>query len=408
MQQAHEMRKTIKNTFDEVVDMTGTGSVKWELAPQIFGVDGITPMWIADMDFRGPEAVVEALKRRAEIGVYGYTGKPDYLYEAVGGWLERRHGWRVEKDWICYSPGVAAALNACVLTLTEPGDRVVIQPPVYPPFFQTVKENGRELVLNPLRLMDGKYRMDLDDLRVKIRESGAKMLILCSPHNPVGRVWSKDELERLAQICDEHGIIVVSDEIHADLVLRPHKHISLVQAAPRLENRAIVCMAPTKTFNMGGLAISFTIIPNPQLRESFLEYLKKAHLTAVNPFSLTAADAAYRHGDEWLDRVLDYIKANFEHLADFIHRRLPELKVNVPEGTYLAWIDCRGLGLEPDDLQRFMLKEARVALNVGSTFGDEGAGFMRMNMAAPRSVLDEALARIEAAVAARRKGRTGP
>jgi cystathionine beta-lyase len=392
--------------FDERVDMTGTGSVKWELAEKLFNVEGLTPMWVADMDFRGPQAVIEALKWRAELGVFGYTMQPDFLYQAVVGWLDRRHGWRTETEWICFSPGVVTALKVSVLAFTEPGDRVIIQPPVYPPFFKVVKESGRELVYNPLRLTgDGKYEMDFDDLRQKV--AGAKMLILCSPHNPVGRVWSEVELKNLAEICEKYELIVVSDEIHSDLILKPHRHRPLLQVAPHLADRSVVCVAPSKTFNMAGMATSFIFIPNPDLRGKFKAVMEKDHHPVINPFSLIAADAAYRHGDAWLDQVLEYIKGNVEYLDEYVRRHLPSIRVIKPEGTYLVWLDCRGLGLAPKELQDFMLGRAKVALNAGDSFGKEGEGFMRMNVAAPRAVLEEALRKIGSAVeslAATKKG----
>lgn len=251
---------------------------------------------------------------------------------------------------------------------------------------------------NPLQLVNGKYEMDFEDLEAKAEASGAKMLLLCSPHNPIGRVWTRGELERLARICDRYGLLVVVDEIHSDLELSPHRHTSFPVAAPELANRTVVCMAPSKTFNMAGLATSFVLIPDPELRKTFQTFLDKAHLTAMNPFSLTAAEAAYRHGDDWLDRVLAYIKGNAEFLRDFLERTIPQLSAVMPEGTYMAWIDCRSLGFSPDELQSFMVSKAKVAMNAGHTFGQGGEGFMRMNLAAPRSVLEEALRRIEAAV----------
>lgn len=386
-------------SFDEKVEMSQTGSIKWEHLHKIFGAEDLTPMWVADMDFKGPEPVIEAVKRRAELGIYGYTKPPEYLFESVSRWMENRHGWFVPTEWLSYSPGVVTALSACVRLFTSVGDPVVIQPPVYPPFFKVVEENQRQLVLNPLRWADGKYRMDFDDLREKVKVSGAKMLILCSPHNPVGRVWEREELEELAQICLEHDLMVVSDEIHADLVYKPNRHIPFLSLSAELEERTIVCTAPSKTFNMAGLQASFIIIPNPKFRESFNAYMEKEHLAVINPFAVVAADAAYRHGDKWLDQVLDYLRGNLEFLVDFVEKRIPPLKVILPEGTYLVWIDFRPLGLAPDELQEFLVKKAKVALNAGSTFGEEGKGFMRMNIASPRSILEEALMKIEMAVA---------
>ncbi|WP_274653313.1 MalY/PatB family protein [Paenibacillus humicola] len=391
-------------SFDNRVDMTGTGSAKWEMADQVFEAEGLLPMWVADMDFRGPDPVIRALKERAENGVFGYTFRPGYMAEAVAGWLKRRHRWTVPENWITFSPGVVAALRTCVACYTAPGDGVIVQPPVYPPFFSVVKEAGRELVLNPLQEADGRYRMDFDDLRLKARDSGAKMLILCSPHNPIGRVWTREELETLASICTEYDITVVSDEIHADLVFQSHVHTPFAALSPELEARTIVCMAPSKTFNMAGLHSSFIIIPDEAKRDKFDTHLKEAHLTMMNPFSLTAANAAYRYGDEWLDSVLAYIEANIDYFSVEMAARLPELRFAKPEGTYMVWLDCRPLGMTPDELKSFMLREAKIAINDGSSFGEEGAGFIRVNLAAPRSVVEEGISRLEAAVKARKAG----
>lgn len=393
-------------SFDEKVDLTGTGSMKWEHMEKLFGAGDLTPMWVADMDFRGPDPVIEAVKRRAELGIYGYTKPPAYLFEAVADWIERRHGWPVPQEWITYSPGVVTALNAGVRLFTEEGDSVVIQPPVYPPFFGVVKDNHRKLVANPLQQIDGKYRIDFDDLRRKIEESQAKMLILCSPHNPVGRIWKKEELEQLAEICLKYDLMVISDEIHADLTFKPHRHIPLLSVAPELEERTILCMAPSKTFNMAGLQASYILIPNQKLRERFNTYMEKEHLTMMNPFAVVASEAAYRYGEDWLEEVLKVIRGNLEYLLRFVEDRLPEVKVIPPEGTYLVWLDFHGLGLSSEELKDFLVREAKVALNPGSNFGEEGKGFMRMNIALPRHLLEEGLKKIEAAIRSLKSNRT--
>jgi cystathionine beta-lyase len=388
--------------FDEVIDRLGTNGIKWEQTEAVFGVPGLLPLWVADMDFRGPEPVIEALKRRAESGVFGYTKRPASLHDAIVHWVGHRHNWTIEKEWICWSPGVIPALTACVNTFTKPGDRIIIQPPVYPPFFRTVRDHGRELILNPLRLVEGRYEMDFEDLEHKFRTTGAKMLILCSPHNPVGRVWNTDELNRLEALCEEHGALLVSDEIHADLVYPSHHHTPAAALSARAANHTIVCFAPSKTFNLAGLQSSYIIIPNKELRNAFNRTMEEGHHTMSNTFSITASESAYRYGDEWLEQCLAYIEANVDYAVQFITRHLPEIKTVKPEGTYLMWLDCNGLGLDAAGLRGFMLNEGKVALNEGVIFGTEGAGFMRMNVACRRATLEEALQRILRAVEARR------
>jgi cystathionine beta-lyase len=392
----------MRYNFDEPVDRERAYGIKWDRADAIFKGNDLIPMWVADMDFHGPQPVIEAMKRRAEQGLYGYTWRPDSLLEAVAAWVERRHGWTIDKEWICWSPGVIPALSAAVQTYTEPGDRIIVQPPVYPPFFKTVKEHGRELVLNPLRLTDGRYEMDVDLLEQQFKETGAKMLILCSPHNPVGRVWNREELERIEAVCAEHEAMVVSDEIHADLVFRPYRHTPFASLSARAAERTVVCFAPSKTFNMAGLQAGFIVIPDRARRDAFNQAIAKAHHSSSGTFAVTASESAYRDGADWLDQVLEYIRANIDYAIDFLRRNVPELKPVEPEGTYLLWVDCRGLGVDAKSLQQFMIQEARVAFNEGIGFGEEGAGFMRMNAACRRATLEEALRRIHDAVQARR------
>ncbi|CAM3675875.1 MalY/PatB family protein [Cohnella lubricantis] len=383
--------------FNQHVDLTGFGSVKQEATSRIFGESDLLPLWVADMDFQGPQEVIEALRRRVDSGIYGYSMRTEAMDEAVIGWMDRRHGWRIQKEWLCHSPGVVTALAACVQSFTAEGDAIVIQPPVYPPFSKVVTENGRKLVTNPLRLTDGRYEMDLEDLEAKIEANGAKMLILCSPHNPVGRVWSEEELAAVIAICRRHGVMIISDEIHADLALPSSRHTVLAKLMNE-DERFVICMAPSKTFNMAGLQSSFIIIPNEEIRKAFTAYMERLHIGGANAMALTAAEAAYRHGDEWLDQALRYIAGNMDYLMDYVAAHMPELEVVRPEGTYLVWMDFRAYGLSPVQLSDWMTKTAKVALNAGYHFGAEGEGFMRLNAAAPRAVLAEALQRIREAL----------
>ncbi|MFC0213065.1 MalY/PatB family protein [Paenibacillus chartarius] len=388
----------MKYDFDEFVDRTGTHGMKWERTEALFGEKDLLPLWVADMDFRGPAPVIEALARRAELGLYGYTHRPDSLLEAFGAWMEKRHQWKIESDWICWSPGVIPALTAAIQTFTEPGDRVIIQPPVYPPFFKVVTENGRELVTNPLMQRDGRYEIDFEDLEAKFRTTGAKLLILCSPHNPVGRVWTRDELERLEAICAAYGALIVSDEIHADLVYAPHRHIPLAALSERAASRTILCHSPSKTFNMAGLQAAYIVIPDKGLRTAFNKTMAKGHHTMSNTFSIVGSESAYREGGEWLEQCLAYIEANIDYAIGYMENYIPQIKVTKPEGTYLLWLDCRGLGLSTTDLKLLLLRKAKVALNDGLSFGPEGEGFHRLNAACRRATLEEGLKRIRDAV----------
>jgi len=386
--------------FDRIVDRTGTESMKWAHPRRDLGVADAIPMWVADMDFEAPPAVVEALKRRVEHGVFGYPETPPSFFEAAAGWLGRRHGWAVEPGWLSMTPGIVPALNFIVRAFTRPGDPVIVQTPVYHPFFYAIENNGRRVVRNPLRFDGRRYTMDLDDLRTRIDAPG-RMLILCSPHNPVGRVWSREELEALARIAVERDLLVVSDEIHHDLVYRGHRHQVFAALAPELAQQTITCIAPSKTFNTAGLSTAAVVVPNPDLHKKFEDEAERSGFDLGNALGIVAFEAAYRHGDDWLDALLPYLEANIDILERFLADRLPEIKLIRPEGTYLALLDCRGLGIEPGALNDFFLKKAGVYFSDGKIFGDEAAGFVRINFGCPRSVLLEALERVERAVQAK-------
>lgn len=382
--------------FDAVLDRRGTHSLKWDHCPSTFGLEDVIPMWVADMDFPAPQAVVDAMVARAAHPAYGYASTPTTFWDAGIAWLRQRHGWEVRRSWLSRAPGVVPALSLCVSAFTQPGDRVVVQPPVYYPFFWAVENNGRRLARNPLRWDAGHFRMDLESLERQI-DSRTRMLILCSPHNPVGRVWRRDELEALADLCVRHDLVVLSDEIHMDLVLQGHRHVPLASVSPAIAERTITCVAPSKTFNIAGLSMSLVVSSNSRLLARYNAALMASGLGIGNLFGTVALEAAYRHGGEWLDQLLDYLRGNVEFAEQFIRERLPALRFIRPEGTYLALIDCRALALDQAALDDFFLRNARVYFDSGEMFGDECRGFERINLACPRTLLKEALERIERA-----------
>ncbi|MBE3112462.1 MAG: putative C-S lyase [Acidobacteria bacterium] len=387
----------MKYDFDKVVDRTGTESLKWVYPRKVLKVEDAIPMWVADMDFEAPPAVVEAIRRRAAHGVYGYPLIPPSFWQAAIGWLKRRHGWDVRKDWMAKSPGIVPALNYAVRAFTKPGDGVIIQTPVYFPFYHAVENNGRRLVRNPLRFDGRRYTMDLGDLERKL-DDGGRMLILCGPHNPVGRVWTQEELEGLGRIAVERDLLVVSDEIHADLVYSGHRHHVFAALSPELAERTVTCIAPSKTFNIPGLSMAVVIASNPKLLEAFKDETERAGFELGQVFGIVGFEAAYSQGDDWLDELLSYLEANVDFMEKFLEERIPAIHLVRPEGTYLALLDCRGLGLEPAALNDFFLKKARVYFSDGAMFGEEAAGFVRINFGCPRVLLVEALERVERAV----------
>jgi cystathionine beta-lyase len=387
----------LKYDFDRVVDRTGTESLKWVYPRKVLKVEDAIPMWVADMDFEAPPAVVEALSRRAAHGVFGYPLVPPSFFAAAIDWLKRRHGWTVEKKWMAMTPGIVPALNYAVRAFTKPGDGVIIQTPVYHPFYYAIENNGRRVVRNPLRFDGRRYTMDLDDLRTKIDAPG-QVLILCSPHNPVGRVWTREELETLARIAVERDLLVISDEIHQDLVYRGHHHQVLAALSPELAQQTITCIAPSKTFNIPGLATAAVVSPNPDLLKKFEDEAERAGFDLGQVFGIVGFEAAYTHGEDWLEELLPYLEGNVDFMENFFEERIPRIRLIRPQGTYLALLDCRGLRLEASQLNDFFLKKARVYFSDGKIFGEEAAGFVRINFGCPRSVLREALERIERAV----------
>jgi len=384
--------------FDRVIPRDNTDSVKHDGRADYFGTADVLPLWVADMDFAAPEAVTQALLARAAHPVYGYSRYPDALFEALIGWLRQRHGWRIERDWILLAPGVVPSLHAAGLAFTEPGEGVIVQPPVYFPFFSAVTATGRRLVENPLRLDAGRYRIDFEHLESCAKE--ARLLLLCSPHNPVGRVWTREELAQLLDIAERHDLVVLSDEIHHDLIYPGQQHHVLAKLAAKLTHnpaRVVTAVAPSKTFNIPGLGLSALIVPDPARRAALQKAFDLLHAGNYNPFSSAAFAAGYRDGAAWLDALMAYLAQTRDFVTDFVRRNLPGIRVIEPEGTYLLWLDCRALcdARHWDDaaLKRFFVEQARVGLNPGTVFGQGGAGFMRMNIAAPRKGIETALLR---------------
>jgi cystathionine beta-lyase len=382
----------MREEFDQIIDRRGTASLKWEGMAGRFGVSDALPLWVADMDFRTAPAVVDALVRRARHGIFGYTIRTADYVDAIGHWLRTRHGWDVDPDWLVFSPGVVTGLAVAIEAWTEPGDGIVIQPPVYHPFRRLIAAHGRRVVESPLRLEGERYRMDLDDLQDKLQM--ARLLLLAHPHNPVGRVWTAEELEAVGALAEQQGVFVVADEVHADLVYPGVEHVPFARQNAARAAATATFMAPSKTFNLAGLNTSFGVIPDPTRRRAYQAVLERYHLDRPNPFGVAALEAAYRHGGAWLDALRDYLADNLAFVRQYLTEHLPAVRVIPPEGTYLLWLDCRDLGLDAEELDRVLLREARVALDPGYLFGEEGRGFQRMNIACPRAMLGEALVRM--------------
>jgi cystathionine beta-lyase len=383
--------------FDEIIPRRNTGSVKHDDLLSRFGSNGLLPMWVADMDFRAPECVEESLAALVKHGVYGYHLKTDGCLGAVVAWFGRRHRYAVSPESIVFLPGVVSALSCLVQALTAPGDAVIIQPPVYPPFFSVVRSQGRRLLENPLVERDGVYTFDYADLERKA--SGAALLILCSPHNPVGRVWRREELERVAEICLRHRLILVSDEIHSDLVFRPHVHVPTASLAPEVERITVTCHAASKTFNLPALATAYLLIAEPDLRRTVARLVEGLHIERPNLFGLRALEAAYTGGEPWLAELLDYLAGSYAWMRERVAERLPLVGLSPMEGTYLAWLDLRRYGLSAQELHERIVGRARLALNEGRMFGTGGDGFQRMNIGCPRATVVEAVQRLGAALA---------
>jgi cystathionine beta-lyase len=384
--------------FDTVIDRKNTNSLKYDFAQQRKRPADAMPLWVADMDFKTSSYVQEAIIEQASHGIYGYSEAQDGYFEALAGWFLRHHDWEVRQEWLTKTPGVVFALAAAVRAFTEEGDSVLIQQPVYYPFREVIEDNGRRLISSPLcQDKDGIYRMDVSDFEEKVIKEQVKVFLLCNPHNPVGRVWTKEELEQIGDICLRHHVIVVSDEIHADFAFaRAHQVFAGVR--PEYEDITVTCTSPSKTFNLAGLQVSNIFIANPGLRKRFQKEVAAAGYSQLNAVGLAACEAAYRHGDEWYDGVCAYLKANIVWLEQALESRIPEITFQRPEGTYLVWLDCSRLGLNEEELENFMLYRAKLWLDGGNIFGKIGNGYQRINVACPRSILEQAVLQLEEAV----------
>ncbi|MCB8978563.1 MAG: pyridoxal phosphate-dependent aminotransferase [Ardenticatenaceae bacterium] len=397
--------------FDTEVNKFGINSTKWEFifdadhkakqgdhAHARHGNERMLPMWVADMDFRCPPPVVDAVVERAKRGVFGYAMPTDSYYEAVLSWFARRYGRSIQRDWIVMTPGVVPALNFMVQTYTQPGDKILIQRPVYHPFTFAIENNGREVVSNSLVLENGRYQMDFDDLAAKAADPAVKMAILCSPHNPIGRVWNREELTRFGEICLDNDVLVVSDEIHCDLIYSGVQFTSFANISERFAQNSIVCTAPSKTFNIAGLKLSNIIIPDETLRTQFNKTLERSGIMGTNTFGIVATEAAYNLGEPWLTAVLEYIEGNYQFMQTYLADHLPQLHLLPAEGTYLVWLDCRALELTPAERKKLIFEDAHLYLDEGEIFGPEGEGFERLNLACPRWLLAEAMERLKTVI----------
>ena len=390
----------MKYNFDRYMERRGTNCEKWDYLEEEFGKSDLLAMWVADMDFPAPPEVLKALHNKIDEGALGYPITPDSLLEAVTGWQKKRHGWEIGKEAVTWAPGVVAGLAFSLMAFTKPGDGVIIQTPVYPPFYAIINEAGRKIVKNPLKRENGRFVMDLEGLE-KLITPTCRTLIICSPHNPVARVWTREELESLAEIAKRKDILVISDEIHQDLVFSDAKHICIASLSDEMSSRTVTFVAPSKTFNIAGMKASVALIPDEKLRLRYQSVLDRFHLGSLSILGLTATETAYAKCAEWLDELMAYLEENREMTEKFVKERLPKAKMDHPEGTYIFWIDFRGYGFNSETLMDFLVNEAKVALNNGSNFGTEGEGFARINIGTNRAQLKEGLERIAGALQAR-------
>lgn len=383
--------------FDEIIDRNGTNCLKVDALQERYGSSDLIPLWVADMDFKAPPAVIDAIIKRAQHGIFGYTRPSQEYHDSIRNWLDKHHDWQIKQEWTSFIPGIVKGIGFVVSCFTDRNDKIIIQPPVYHPFRIIPTLQHREVIDNELILKENRYYMDLEGLKNKI-DLGAKILILCNPHNPGGRVWTKQELIDLAEICYDNNVLVISDEIHADLVHKGHKHIPFATVSDKAAMNSITFMAPSKTFNIAGIVSSFSVIPNQKIRDKFHAYLESFELEEGYIFAYTATQAAYQHGEEWLVQAKEYIWGNIQFVDNYLKENIPQIKAMIPDASYLIWLDCRDLNLSQPQLEDLFVNKAKLALNTGTMFGKGGEGFMRLNVGSPRSILAKALAQLKDAV----------
>ena len=385
-----------KYDFDEIIERRGTDCVKYDMLEAYFGNSDALPLWVADTDFRVPDFIMDALHERMNHEILAYSYRTDGFFQAIINWLERRHRWKIEKEMITTSPGVVSAVSLLIMALSEPGDKVIVQPPVYFPFFTSIKGLGRKMVENPLVIQDGRYTFDFENLKKSI-DAKTKLLILCSPHNPGGMVWTLEELRELCRICTENGIFIISDEIHADLVFSGNKHIPVPMISEKIAMNSAVLMAASKTFNVAGLSSAFVVIPNKKIRVKYDQVLNTIHIHSGNIFGNIATEAALRDGYEWLDQLMVYLEDNYKFVESFIREKMPKVKLMKPEATFLVWMDLTAFNLSEKEMAKRLI-EGGIALNHGSKFGTGGEGYFRLNFGCPRSTLAAGLLKMEKAL----------
>lgn len=386
----------MKYDFDTVVDRSKNNAAKYDERIKKFGTDKVIPLWIADMDFKAPQPVIDALTARAQEGIWGYTSRPASYFEAICNWQQRRHGWTIDRSLVSWSLGVVPALSMLVKLFTPEGSKVLIQTPVYGEFYDVTEAWNRTVVENQLVEKDGKWTVDWEDFEAKLPQ--VSMFLLCSPHNPLGIVWTREELTRMTDLCRKYGVLMVSDEIHSDLVFHGKKHIPTASLSEQVAGEVISCISGTKTFNLAGLQASTTVFPNMRMKELYDKAWMNMDIHRNNAFSLTAMETAFNEGEEWLDQLLEYIDGNFSFIRDYCAAHIPQIKPNLPDATYLVWLDCRELGMTNEELRRFMIEKAGLGLNEGWSFGRSLNGFMRLNAACSRKVLEQAMKQLEEAV----------
>ncbi len=384
--------------FDEIIERRDTDSLKYDFAAKRGMPDGLLPLWVADMDFRTPPCVIDALMEKSAHGIFGYSESREDYFKVLQGWFSRRFDWQVHPDWLVKTPGVVFAVCAAIRALTQSGDAVLIQQPVYYPFTESVEANRRKLVVNELVYDGSGYQIDFEDFEQKIKEDNVKLFILCNPHNPVGRVWTRDELIRMGDICVANGVTVISDEIHADFIYPGHAHAVFANLKPEFETITVTCTAPTKTFNLAGLQVSNIFVANRTLRHRIRQEMNRCGYSQINVMGLVACKAAYQKGEDWLEALKGYLEDNLKYLRAYLQKHIPEIKLVEPQGTYLVWLDCKALTLSDKALDELIVSRAKLWLDAGTMFGQGGSGFQRINIACPRSVLKQALKQLERAV----------